>query len=75
MDERQAMQIMCNKNAVIGKCDGDKVIVSREDIKTNLECNDFELNLGFIQDFTRISKNGDYEWYQGRSLSEIEVNV
>jgi hypothetical protein len=75
MNEKQAMQIVCGKSAVIGKLDGIRVIVSSDEIKNNLRCNDFELDLDFIQDFTCITESGDYEMLQGHSLSEIEVAI
>jgi hypothetical protein len=43
------------------------VTISKFDIIVNLECNDYELDLDFIQDFSE--ENGDI--FQGHSLSEL----
>ena len=69
MTSKEAMEILCDGEK-IGEIDGTKILVTFIDIRENLRCNDFELDLGYIQDLTSY-QNGNYEMYQGHSLEEV----
>lgn len=74
MTKRQAMKILCSSMGVVGKIDDTKIILTKTDIESNLKNNDYKLNLDWIQDFEAVV-DGNYEMFQGHSLSEIEVSI
>ena len=77
MTNQEALKILCDSCQftryeniqAIHKDTGTKLLISKFDIIINLEYNDYELDLDFIQDF-----NTDYgDMFQGYSLSEITL--
>lgn len=75
MTKQEALKVLCdscqfsNYETVMAVHEdtGTVISVSKFDIIVNLECNDYELNLDFIQDM--CEENG--EMFQGHSLSEL----
>lgn len=77
MGTKEAMQILCEGINKLGKIYGTNatVEITPTDIRTNLECNDYTLNLEWIQDFIRIDKTTrNAELYQGHSLGEVDFD-
>ena len=73
MTKKEALQILCfgtNQEAcTLAENNGYKVLIYPEDVQRNLENNDYEINLDFIQDF--ITEDG--QLYQGHSLGELKI--
>lgn len=75
MNNKEAIRILCENQNRIGKIDDEDIDISPLDIKLNLECNDYTLDLEFIQDLTRIDpETWDRELYQGHSLKEVDFD-
>ena len=72
MEMTDALYIGTHDEHVIGKVGEETVIIYPQDIRVNLECNGYKLDLDFIQDFSCL-RNGSFEMFQGHSLREIEV--
>jgi len=72
MTDQDALEILCKEEEKQGKIDGITIIVTPEDIRENLRCNEFELDLEFSQDLTSYDDEYDYGMFQGHSLSEVE---
>lgn len=73
MNDSEALDIYIREQDIIGKISDIKILVTDKDIIHNIEQNDGLLNLAYIQDLTCIRDNGDFEMYQGHSLSEVEL--
>jgi hypothetical protein len=73
MTKIEALEILATGNSKMGLIDDAEIWVVDRDIASNLEQNGYELDLEYIQDFTRVYKNGNCELFQGHSLSEIEL--
>lgn len=74
MEMKDAVYIGTHDESFSGKIGKQIVTIYPQDIKINLECNMYDLNLDFIQDFSCVV-NGHVELYQGHSLREIEVDL
>lgn len=75
MEIKEALKILCEDRNRIGKINDEDVDISPLNIKINLECNDYELDLEFIQDLIRIDPDTwDRELYQGHSLKEVSFD-
>ncbi len=73
MIKSEALAILATKEEKIGSIEGIKIVVTRRDIEWNLEQNDFELDLTYTQDMVCIRDSGEYEVFQGHSLSEVAL--
>lgn len=70
MTKKEAVKILCDSDdsSSIWYCGDERIILFKSDIINNIECNNYELNLDFIQDFCGTEVN----LFQGHSLSELE---
>jgi len=73
MIKSEALAILVTNGEKIGSIEGIKILVTRRDIEWNLEQNDFEINLTYTQDLICIRDSGEYEVFQGHSLSEVAL--
>jgi len=71
MTEKEALEILCEREEKVGDIDGITVIVTEEDIISNLQSNDYELDLFWVQDLTAYDDEHDFGMFQGHSLSEV----
>lgn len=75
MNNQEAMQVLCEGTNKFGKINETTVEITPTDIRTNLECNEYILDLGFIQDLMKINtKTGYVGLYQGHSLGEVDFD-
>jgi len=73
MIKSEALAILVTNGEKIGSIDDVRILVTRRDIEWNLEQNDFEINLTYTQDLICIQDSGEYEVFQGHSLSEVAL--
>jgi len=72
MTEKKALEILCTGDDLYGSINDATICVGQADIISNLEMNDYSLDLEMTQDLASIKK-GVWEMYQGHSLSEVEI--
>ena len=73
MTNAEAMKILIDQETTQGKIGEITISVVPGDIRHNIRSNDYVLDVEQIQDLTSMNSHGDYELFQGHSLSEVEL--